>query len=279
MTDRRGNGLLADSYVPLILLTPVLADTMLDALGRAGIAAYAVPLEEDVLEVDIPEADEAVGAAVPTDHLYVDAKERRAAEEVLRAELPELAERPGDGAPRADPPAEPGQEPTGPVGDEEVWADLVARFYEPDGGDGAAHSWPDAEDMPEHPRDPSHRASDAPGPAADRGEPSGSRRRRDAPSDPEGGDRDSAPGLDDGEHFIPPPPPPIPRGDLTGRAAWAGLLGGPALLLVSTILGVRVPGWLVLTILCAFVAGFVVLLVRMGDRPPPDSGPDDGAVV
>ena len=42
MTQRRGNGLLADAYVPLILLAPSHADLMLEALRRSGIAAYAV---------------------------------------------------------------------------------------------------------------------------------------------------------------------------------------------------------------------------------------------
>ncbi|MEY9213075.1 hypothetical protein ABH917_002521 [Thermobifida halotolerans] len=80
----------------------------------------------------------------------------------------------------------------------------------------------------------------------------------------------------DEERFVPPPPPPLPRGDLVGRLAWTGLLGGPALLLIVTLVGLTVPGWLVLVALCAFVTGFVVLLIRMGDRP---SGPDDGAVI
>jgi hypothetical protein len=29
----------------------------------------------------------------------------------------------------------------------------------------------------------------------------------------------------------------------------------------------------------AFMAGFVTLVARMKDRPPNDTGPDDGAVV
>lgn len=68
MTQRRGNGLLADAYVPLILLAPSHADLMLEALRRSGIAAYAVPLDEDVLEPEGSQADDP-----PTDHLYVDA--------------------------------------------------------------------------------------------------------------------------------------------------------------------------------------------------------------
>lgn len=85
MTHRRGNGLLADTYVPLILLPPALADLMLDALRHAGIAAYAIPLDEDVLKPGDSSAKEP-----PTDHLYVDSTERGSAEEILRTELPEL---------------------------------------------------------------------------------------------------------------------------------------------------------------------------------------------
>lgn len=249
MTDRRGNGLLADSYVPLALLPPVLADTMLEALGRAGIAAYAVTVGAAAPPPGDDTDDEA-----PTDHLYVDAKERAAAEAVLRAELPELADRLVSPDPA---PARP--EPENP---DEVWADLVARFYD---SDTPERDWPDAENLSEAPED-------------------------DEPDEPDGSDgpvltsrpvRSPAEephdvGEEDGERYVPPPPPPLPRGDLVGRLAWGGLLGGPALLLATTLLGLPVPGWLVLVALCAFVTGFVVLLIRMGDRP---SGPDDGAVV
>ncbi|RCV62665.1 hypothetical protein DEF24_00355, partial [Marinitenerispora sediminis] len=156
MTHRRGNGLLADAYVPLILLPPALADVMLDALRRAGIAAYAIPLDEDVLEPGDAALEEP-----PTDHLYVDANERHAAEEILRTELPDLEARtlepggdpgeqrePGDtGSGR--PPAEAVQDvaPAGAAGDDDVWADLVSRFYEPGGSGRDAPSWPDAENL------------------------------------------------------------------------------------------------------------------------------------
>ncbi len=39
--NRRGNGLSADTYAPLVDLAPHLADAMLAALGEAGVAAYA----------------------------------------------------------------------------------------------------------------------------------------------------------------------------------------------------------------------------------------------
>jgi hypothetical protein len=41
----------------------------------------------------------------------------------------------------------------------------------------------------------------------------------------------------------------------------------------------QVPGWAAFCAVAAFVGGFATLVVHMGDRPPRDSGPDDGAVV
>jgi hypothetical protein len=83
---------------------------------------------------------------------------------------------------------------------------------------------------------------------------------------------------DPDDHFQPPPPPPLPAVDTVGRFAWAGALGGPLLLVVAALAGLRVEGWVGLLALAAFVAGFVTLVARMKERPP-DSGPDDGAVV
>jgi len=79
------------------------------------------------------------------------------------------------------------------------------------------------------------------------------------------------------EHFEPPDPPPLPRGDLYSRLAWAGVIGGPALLLMAAFLGGRLPAMLVVGALLAFVAGFVTLVARMPGERPDD--PDDGAVV
>src|SRR5829696_2549580 len=47
---------------------------------------------------------------------------------------------------------------------------------------------------------------------------------------------------------------------------------------LATLLGLPVAGWVGLLALAAFMAGFVTLVARMKDRPPTDSGPDDGAV-
>jgi hypothetical protein len=84
---------------------------------------------------------------------------------------------------------------------------------------------------------------------------------------------------DDEEHFEPPPPPPLPSMDTVARFAWAGALGGPLLLVLAALAGVPLSGWVGFLALAAFMAGFVTLVARMKDRPPTDSGPDDGAVV
>lgn len=302
MTERRGNGLLADAYVPLILLAPSHADAMLEALRRSGIAAYAVPLDEDVLEPEGGEADDP-----PTDHLYVDAEERAAAERVLGAELPDLGRgdpdllaphgdsRPGaDGAEggaavhdaQADAPVggdlldgpldDAGATAAEPSDEDQVWNDLVARFYDEDAPDPTVRvAWPDAENVADSPggepdgvpggADAADGDLLAGGRAADDEDDEDARRRAEA--ELEG-------------HYEPPPPPPLIKGDRVGVAAWFGLLGGPVLVFGAAFAGIGLPNWMMFLAVVAFLASFVVLILRMTDsRPPGDNGPDNGAVV
>ena len=79
------------------------------------------------------------------------------------------------------------------------------------------------------------------------------------------------------EHFVPPSPPPIVL-DPMAKAAWAGLFGGPGYLVVATVAGWSVPGWAAFAAVAAFIAGFTILVLRVGDDRD-DSDPDDGAVV
>jgi hypothetical protein len=81
------------------------------------------------------------------------------------------------------------------------------------------------------------------------------------------------------ERFVPPVPPPLPRLDPISKGAWVALFGGPGYLLLAVLLGWQIPGWAAFCAVGAFVGGFAALVVRMGDRPPEDSGPGDGAVV
>ena len=84
---------------------------------------------------------------------------------------------------------------------------------------------------------------------------------------------------DTGEHFIPPPPPPLPHLDPIAKGAWTALFGGPAYLFLSTLLGWKAPGWAAFVAVAAFVGGFAVIVLRLGDRPSRGDGPDNGAVL
>jgi hypothetical protein len=80
--QRRDNGLIADSYVPLTDIAPALAPQVLSALGRARIAAYLA---------ESPRADAL--------RLYVASAERTDARTIVAA----VVRASGDAAPLADP--------------------------------------------------------------------------------------------------------------------------------------------------------------------------------
>jgi hypothetical protein len=88
-----------------------------------------------------------------------------------------------------------------------------------------------------------------------------------------------APADEDEEHFVPPPPPPLPKLDPVTKGAWVAIFGGPAYLLIGVLLGWQIPSVAAFIAVAAFVGGFATLVAKMGDRPPTDSGSDDGAVV
>jgi hypothetical protein len=81
------------------------------------------------------------------------------------------------------------------------------------------------------------------------------------------------------EHFVPPPPPPMPKIDPVSKGAWVALFGGPSYLLIATAAGWSVSGLAAFLAVAAFVGGFAILVLRMDNGGPRDSGPDDGAVV
>lgn len=79
--------------------------------------------------------------------------------------------------------------------------------------------------------------------------------------------------LDDG--FVPPEPPPLPRPrDVVDKVAWGGAVGGPALLVSSSVMGWG--SWLGGIGVAAFIGGFVLLVTRMRNERDHD---DPGAVV
>jgi len=163
--------------------------------------------------------------------------------------------------------------------DEAAWRDLVARYDMPAADPPDAVPWPDREGL-------------AP-PACDEGPAGrtpGSERTRvirpAAPSAPSPvlppadaeavspGEKDDAE-----EHYVPPPPPPLPHLDPVTKGAWTALFGGPAYLLAATLIGWPIPGWAALLAVVAFVGGFALIVLRLGDGPSRGAGPDNGAVL
>jgi hypothetical protein len=92
---------------------------------------------------------------------------------------------------------------------------------------------------------------------------------RDGEDPDDWGDRD--------DQFVPPPPPPLPHPTPVRLAAWLGVFGAPALLLLDMVLALPLPGWLAKGLVAWFVGGFVYLVFHM-DRGPRDPW-DDGARV
>jgi hypothetical protein len=78
----------------------------------------------------------------------------------------------------------------------------------------------------------------------------------------------------DDDHFVPPPPPPLPHPTPVRLAAWLGVFGAPALLLLDMVLALPLPGWLAKALVAWFVGGFVYLVFHMdrGPRDPWDNG-------
>lgn len=79
------------------------------------------------------------------------------------------------------------------------------------------------------------------------------------------------------DRFVPPPPPPIPRATADRLAAWLGVLGSPAVLLVCLILSIDLPQLLAYLLVAGFIGGFIYLILTMS-RDPRDPG-DDGARI
>jgi hypothetical protein len=120
------------------------------------------------------------------------------------------------------------------------------------------------------PTGPATGAESAPGAGPTSGAGSASRGVVPAPPDPP---------AEEDEHYVPPPPPPLPRLSPVTKGAWVALFGGPGYLFAATMAGWTIPGWLGFGAVAAFIAGFIVLVLHVGDDRDRDSDPDDGAVV
>ncbi|MGH3497539.1 MAG: hypothetical protein ACRDP1_08760 [Nocardioidaceae bacterium] len=81
------------------------------------------------------------------------------------------------------------------------------------------------------------------------------------------------------DHFVPPAPPPVPRPQTITLLVWGVIVGGPTLLVGSTLTGRPMPQWLATLLMLGFVAGVVTLIARLDDGSGDADGPDNGAVV
>ncbi|NHC45621.1 hypothetical protein [Motilibacter aurantiacus] len=261
----RDNGLPGTDFVAVADLEPQLADAMLELLRDAGMAAYAdaaAPRRGPYNEYHLPDR--------PTDRLFVERAAVEQARQLLRDRLPSLraeysAHHEPAGAP--DPAGRDVTEGTPgkwPEVDEDVWAGIVASFRAPSAD--PVGRWSAQEDV-----DPAAEAKAPAGTDTDvRHEPLPDPGPAPAP-------RPQPVAREDEEHFEPPAPPPLPRVGLLVGSAWAAVLGAPIFFIVALFVHVDVQGWLGLLGVGAFVAGFLVLVSRLGDGP--EDGWDDGAVV
>jgi hypothetical protein len=191
------------------------------------------------------------------------------------ADRPPEGDHPEDSTSRADEGSLDSPNPPAPGADlsseqvDQAWAELVAGLEsskeEPPRGSGLSsrlirrhdHSANDAHNDPPAATDPSTTPVSAGGP------------RDYAVADEEAIEEL----LDDG--FVPPEPPPLPRPrDVVDKVAWGGAIGGPALLVSSSVMGWG--SWLGGLGVAAFIGGFVMLVTRMRNERDHD---DPGAVV
>lgn len=80
---------------------------------------------------------------------------------------------------------------------------------------------------------------------------------------------------EDEGHFVPPPPPEIPEGTPVKRLAWAGVIGGPVVLLLIALTGWQPPGIVGVSAGLACIAGFATLVWHLPEGR--EDGWDDGS--
>lgn len=258
----RDNGLTASAYTSMGGIDPLVAEPVLAALAEAGIAAYAVtPGEpqsttstavdsstsgtgETESEGDVPKKadvdapEKAEQVAAGLDEIFVDADSSEQARRVIDRSA-----------------------------EDAEWKSLVEQFNAPSAPGHSATPvprWPVSEDVDENSYEP---LIDVPAGliVGDTDE--------DPPEEPPARRTD-----DPHDHFVPPEPPRGPRLDWISRAAWLGLFGGPALLILAALFDFGT-GRITTIAVVGFIAGFLTLVIRMKDRLPPEDTPDDGAVV
>lgn len=267
----RDNGLPpAARYVALVDVDPPVADQVLELLRDAGVAAVAEPVVgERGLAREVPPPSR------PTDRVHVDEGHALLARSVVGRALPALrADFHADAARRideADAAADRRRRETlDPTDVDTLFADIVAGFDQ--GGDDPVPRWSVLEDT--SPGDPTPEEL-VPEPVEERPRLSSRLIRRSDPAPEPAPEPDDEPD----DHFVPEPPPPLPEADRVTRLAWAGLIGGPALIMLTAVLGIGLEGWVVVLALGGFLGGFGTLVARMRDRRDDDDGWHDGAVI
>lgn len=247
----RDNGLTAASYTSLGPLEARITDSVLTSLAEAGIAAYVGPPEPTPAEPGAgnpdaadPEPDEAA------DELYVDSEATDRARAVVRRRT-----------------------------EDAEWESLIEQFNAPDEpAAGGTPRWPAIEDVEAEPESGSSTsrtpATDAAGSVVDEmaAEYPGREAQAEAEADAEEERRER-----EEARYIPPEPARGPRLDWISRAAWAGVLGGPLLLVLAAVMDLGSSSRVTVIALIGFAGGFLTLVARMKDRDT--GGPDDGAVV
>lgn len=94
-----------------------------------------------------------------------------------------------------------------------------------------------------------------------------------------GDPRAYTPPEEEDEPYVPVPLPPPARMDSVTKAALAGVVGGPGYLLIASLfLHWTISAEAAFVAVAAFVAGFVTLIVKLGDRSGRDDD-DNGAVL
>jgi hypothetical protein len=181
------------------------------------------------------------------DRVYVDSEKSARAMELFAEEQSESSH-PAGGTPTTSGPAEsPASTSPGPadVDVDAAWQQLLTSLQSPT----TAVTWPDREDV----------SAGTPPPTFDADQLAVGTASYDDPDD---------------EHYIPPQPPPLPKLRTVTIGALACIIGGIVVLITGIDGGdLAWLGWL------AIVGGGAALVWYMQDRPPTDSGWDDGAVV
>jgi hypothetical protein len=96
---------------------------------------------------------------------------------------------------------------------------------------------------------------------------------------PAGDPRAYTPAEEQDEPYVPEPLPPPARMDSVTKAALAGVIGGPGYLLIASLfLHWTISPAAAFVAVAAFIAGFVTLVVKLGDRSGRDDD-DNGAVL